>query len=72
MTGLVNDDVFSHRLRGLIERSQRFNRQSAVVLVDFTNPHRLREEFGRKYVLEVLLRPGAADLAGARRGHCGT
>ena len=56
MTGLVNDDVFSHRLRGLIERSQRFNCQSAVVLVDFTNLHRLREEFGRKAVLEVLLR----------------
>lgn len=56
MTGLVNDDVFSHRLRGLIERSQRFNCQSAVVLVDFTNLHRLREEFGRKPVLEVMLR----------------
>ena len=56
LTGLVNDDVFSHRLRGLIERSRRFNCQSAVVLVDFTNLHKLREEFGRKAVLEVLLR----------------
>ncbi|MGE3348764.1 MAG: 7TM diverse intracellular signaling domain-containing protein [Ramlibacter sp.] len=56
LTGLVNDDVFSHRLRGLIERSQRFGCQSAVVLVDFTNLHKLREEFGRKAVLEVLLR----------------
>jgi diguanylate cyclase (GGDEF)-like protein len=56
LTGLVNDDVFSHRLRGMIERSQRFNCQSAVVLVDFTNLHKLREEFGRKAVLEVLLR----------------
>ncbi len=56
MTGLVNDDVFNHRLRGLIERSERFNCQSAVVLVDFTNLHKLREEFGRKAVLEVLLR----------------
>jgi diguanylate cyclase (GGDEF)-like protein len=56
LTGLVNDDVFAHRLRGMIERSQRFNCQSAVVLVDFTNLHKLREEFGRKAVLEVLLR----------------
>lgn len=56
LTGLVNDDVFNHRLRSLIERSQRFNCQSAVVLVDFTNLHKLREEFGRKAVLEVLLR----------------
>ncbi len=56
LTGLVNDDVFTHRLRGLIERSRRFNCQSAVVLVDFTNLHKLREEFGRKAVLEVLLR----------------
>jgi diguanylate cyclase (GGDEF)-like protein len=56
LTGLVNDDVFAHRLRGIIERSQRFNCQSAVVLVDFTNLHKLREEFGRKAVLEVLLR----------------
>lgn len=56
LTGLVNDNVFSHRLRGLIERSQRFDTQSAVVLVDFTNLHKLREEFGRKAVLEVLLR----------------
>lgn len=56
LTGLVNDDVFNHRLRGMIERSRRFNCQSAVVLVDFTNLHRLREEFGRKAVLEVLLR----------------
>ena len=65
LTGLVNDDVFSHRLRGLIERSQRFNMQGAVVLVDLTNLHRLREEFGRKPVLEVLLRPGRpAQFAG--------
>lgn len=56
LTGLVNDDVFNHRLRGLIERSRRFNFQSTVVLVDFTNLHKLREEFGRKAVLEVLLR----------------
>lgn len=56
LTGLVNDDVFNHRLRSLIERSQRFSCQSAVVLVDFTNLHKLREEFGRKAVLEVLLR----------------
>lgn len=58
LTGLVNDDVFAHRLRTLIERSARFDHQSAVVLVDFTNMHRLREEFGRKAVLEVLLRLG--------------
>lgn len=56
LTGLVNDDVFKHRLRSLIDRSARFDCQSAVVLVDFTNLHKLREEFGRKAVLEVLLR----------------
>ncbi|MBI2768999.1 MAG: GGDEF domain-containing protein [Burkholderiales bacterium] len=56
LTGLVNDEVFQHRLRGMIGRSRRFHCESAVVLVDFTNLHGLREEFGRKAVLEVLLR----------------
>lgn len=56
MTGLVNDEVFMHRLRGLIDRSRRFGHESALVLVDITNMHRLREEFGRKIMVEVLLR----------------
>jgi diguanylate cyclase (GGDEF)-like protein len=56
LTGLVNDEVFAHRMQGLIERSVRFECQGAVVLIEFTNMHKLREEFGRKAVLEVLLR----------------
>ena len=56
LTGLVNDEVFAHRMQGLIERAFRYEFQSAVVLIEFTNMHKLGEEFGRKAVLEVLLR----------------
>ncbi len=52
----VPDPENNPALRSMIERSRRFHCQSAVVLVDFTNLHKLREEFGRKAVLEVLLR----------------
>lgn len=56
LTGLVNDEVFAHRMQGLIERAFRYEFQSAVVLIEFTNMHKLGDEFGRKAVLEVLLR----------------
>ncbi|HSH89888.1 MAG TPA: 7TM diverse intracellular signaling domain-containing protein [Ramlibacter sp.] len=55
-TGLINDVVFAGRLRELIDRAQRFEHQSVVALVDFSNLPQLRSEFGRKQTLEVLLR----------------
>lgn len=56
LTGLVNDEVFEHRLRGLIHRSQRNGHASAAVVVEIRNFGRLGKEFGRKAVLEVMLR----------------
>lgn len=56
LTGLVNDEVFEHRLRGLIRRSQRSGHVSAAVVVEIRNFGRLGKEFGRKAVLEVMLR----------------
>jgi len=56
LTGLVNDEVFGHRLRAMIQRSQRLGQQSAVVVVEFTNLNQLAKEFGRKSMLQVMLR----------------
>lgn len=56
LTGLVNDNVFATRLSELIERAQRFEHQSVVALVDFPNFAALRDEFGRKHSLALLLR----------------
>ncbi len=55
-TGLINDVVFATRMRELIERAQRFDHQSVVAVVDFSNFTDLRGEFGRKQSLELLLR----------------
>jgi GGDEF domain-containing protein len=56
LTGLVNDSVFASRLPELIQRSQRFEHQSVVAILEFTNYFQLRTEFGRKHSLEHLLR----------------
>jgi diguanylate cyclase (GGDEF)-like protein len=55
-TGLVNDVMFARRLQELIERARKFDHQSVAAVVDFTNLQALREEFGRKHSLELLLR----------------
>lgn len=55
-TGLVNDVVFTSRMRELIERARRFEHQSVVAVVDFSNFAQLRDEFGHKRSLELLLR----------------
>lgn len=55
-TGLVNDLVFMHRLRGQIERSARLKHLSMVVVIDITNRSKMLEEFGRRTTLEVALR----------------
>lgn len=55
-TGLVNDVMFARRAGDLVRRAQRFNHQSVVALVEFPNFANLRDEFGRKHSVELLLR----------------
>ncbi len=55
-TGLINDLVFMHRLRSMIERSIRLNQQSAVVVMDIANRPEILEDFGRRNSLKVTLR----------------
>lgn len=55
-TGLINDLVFVHRLRSMIERSTRQNQQSAVVFMDIANRADILAEYGRRNSLKVTLR----------------
>lgn len=55
-TGLVNDMVFVHRLSSQIDRSEKLNYLSMVVVIDIANRSKLLEEFGRRTVLELTLR----------------
>ncbi len=55
-TGLINDLVFMHRMRSMIERSIRLNQQSAVVVMDIANRPEILEDFGRRNSLKVTLR----------------
>ena len=55
-TGLVNDVVFTHRLSGQIDRSVKLGYLSMVVVIDISNRHKLREDFGRRCMLELTLR----------------
>jgi diguanylate cyclase (GGDEF)-like protein len=56
LTGLVNDEVFEHRLSGMIKRAQRLHCEAAVLVVEIANLPPLTKEFGRKAVLRVMLR----------------
>ena len=56
LTGLVNDQVFEDRLRGMIKRAQRLHCDAAVLTVEIANLPPLAKEFGRKAVLRVMLR----------------
>jgi two-component system, sensor histidine kinase LadS len=56
LTGLVNDEVFEQRLRGMIKRAQRLHCDAAVLMVEIANLPPLTKEFGRKAVLRVMLR----------------
>lgn len=55
-TGLINDLVFMHRLRSMMERSARQNQHSAVVVMDIANRADIRAEYGRRHSLNVILR----------------
>ncbi|WP_341909524.1 7TM diverse intracellular signaling domain-containing protein [Polaromonas sp. YR568] len=55
-TGLINDLVFMHRMRSMIERSIRLNQQSAVVVMDVANRAEIFDDFGRRNTLKVILR----------------
>lgn len=55
-TGLINDLVFMHRMRSMIERSIRLNQQSAVVVMDIANRAEIFDDFGRRNMLKVILR----------------
>ena len=55
-TGLVNDLVFVHRLRSQIERSEKLNHLSLVVVVDIANRSKILESFGRRIWIELILR----------------
>jgi two-component system, sensor histidine kinase LadS len=55
-TGLVNEAVFAERLVQLIEQSRSLGHQGAVAIVDFGDLWPLRDEFGRKRAVELLLR----------------
>jgi diguanylate cyclase (GGDEF)-like protein len=56
LTGLPSESVFESRLAQLIARAQRFEHESAVVILELTNYPQLRGEFGRKRAVELLLR----------------
>ena len=56
LTGLLNDRVFEHRLRGMIKRANRLQCDAAVLVIEASNLPAIADEFGRKAVLRVMLR----------------
>ena len=65
-TGLINTHVFAQRLARMIARSERFDQQSAVLLVDIINTDDIEQDFGRKAAKELPVRVAERLLSIAR------
>ena len=65
-TGLVNTYVFTQRLARMIARSERFEQQSVVLLIDIINTEEIEQDFGRKAAKELPVRVAERLLSIAR------
>ncbi len=55
VTGLINQPVFVERLDRMIARSERFKKQSAVLLIDIMNTDQTQRDYGRKAAEDLPL-----------------